>query len=194
MSSAAVFLDRDGTLNEDPGYIGDPEKVILFPETAEALCLLKNVLGFKLIVISNQSGIARGLISADAVELVNHRINQLLLPNQVQIDAFYYCPYHPDYSTDEECECRKPSPQLVQRAAQDLDIDLQRSFFIGDSIGDIECAKNAGVKGILVLTGYGNDTFSILQKQNNITTFVADNILEAAKFIQNSITEKSDCS
>ncbi len=95
MNNAAVFLDRDGTLNEDPGYLGDPEKVILFPDTGKALSLLKNELKFKLVVISNQSGVARGLITSGDVEKINKKINFLLQSYNVSIDAFYYCPYHP---------------------------------------------------------------------------------------------------
>jgi D-glycero-D-manno-heptose 1,7-bisphosphate phosphatase len=183
MTNSAVFLDRDGTLNDDPGYLGDPDKVVLFPNTAKALSLLKNELKFKLVVISNQSGIARGLISSEDVESVNQRINQLLGDFNVQIDAFYYCPYHPEFNTPEECICRKPSPELVFRAADELKIDLSRSYFIGDTPGDIQCGLNAGLKTILVKTGYGQESFYILQKENKIPTFVAGDILEAAQII-----------
>lgn len=180
----AVFLDRDGTLNDDPGYLGDPDKVKLFPETGEALSILKNQLNFKLIVISNQSGIVRGLIKREDVEAVNNRINELLLSSKVKIDAFYYCPFHPEFSNEEECACRKPSPKMVLEAAEDFNINLSRSYFIGDAVSDIECGINAGIKTILVKTGYGTDSFSTLQKLNKIPTFVANNILEAVNFIQ----------
>jgi D-glycero-D-manno-heptose 1,7-bisphosphate phosphatase len=183
MNNSAVFLDRDGTLNEDPGYLGDPEKVVLFPSTGQALSILKNSLNLKLVVITNQSGIARGLITAHDVERVNSRINQLLQPYSVQIDAFYYCPYHPEYNTPEECLCRKPSPDLVFKAAEDLNIDVSRSYFVGDTSADVICGLSAGIKTILVQTGYGRESFSILQKQNKIPTFVAADILEAANII-----------
>ncbi|RPI72429.1 MAG: HAD family hydrolase [Ignavibacteriales bacterium] len=184
MVCQAVFLDRDGTLNDDPGYLGDPDKVKLFPYTGEALSILKNKLNFKLIVISNQSGIVRGFISRQDVEAVNSRINKLLVKYNVQIDAFYYCPFHPEFSNEEECSCRKPSPKMVLEAAQDFSVDLSRSYFIGDAVSDVECGINAGVKTILVKSGYGNESFSTLQKLNKIPTFVADNILEAVNFIQ----------
>jgi len=188
MASHAVFLDRDGTLNEDPGYLGNPGQVKLFPDTGEALSILKNKLNFKLVVISNQSGIIRGLITKENVEAVNRRINELLVDYNVSIDAFYYCPYHPEFNTEEECSCRKPSPEMVLKAADDLKIDLSKSFFIGDAVSDIECGINSGVKTILVKTGYGNESFYTLQKLNKIPTFVANNILEAAIFIQNDFS------
>jgi D,D-heptose 1,7-bisphosphate phosphatase len=182
MPNPAVFLDRDGTLNEDPGYLSDPEKVVLFPDTGSALALLKTY-GFLLIVISNQSGIARGLISRKEVDAVNDRINSMLSEYKVKIDAFYYCPAHPDYSSEEECGCRKPSPKLLFEAANEFNIDLKKSYFIGDSVSDIQCGKNAGIKTILVRTGNGEESFSILQKENNFPTFVANNLTNACNFI-----------
>ncbi len=184
MLNAAVFLDRDGTLNEDPGYLGNPDEVQLFPGTGEALSLLKNNLKLKLIVISNQSGIARGIITKEMVESVNKKINELLENYDAEIDAFYYCPAHPDFSSVEECSCRKPSPELVFKAAKDFNIDLSRSFFVGDMITDIQCGINAGLKTILVKTGYGAESFSILKNQNIFPTFVAENIKEVSIFIQ----------
>lgn len=191
MGNHAVFLDRDGTLNEDPGYLGDPGKVKLFPKTGEALSILKNKLNFKLIVISNQSGIARGLITEEAVNAVNWKINEHLADYNVAIDAFYYCPYHPDFNTEEECSCRKPSPEMVMKAAKDYDINLEKSYIIGDAVSDIECGYNSGIKTILVKTGYGNESFYTLQKLNKIPTFVANNILEACIFIESDISEKT---
>lgn len=189
---SAVFLDRDGTLNEDPGYLGDPEKVKLYPDTGKALSLLKNDLNLNLIVISNQSGIGRGLITKEDVESVNRKINELLEPFSVEIDAFYCCPFHPDFNTLEECSCRKPSPEMVFKAAEDFDVDLQCSYLIGDAVSDIECGMNSGVKTILVKTGYGKESFYTLQKLNKIPTFVAENILEAGRFIQKDISGENN--
>ncbi len=182
MPNLAVFLDRDGTLNEDPGYINDPEKVALFPHTGDALALLKKY-GFLLIVISNQSGIARGLMTSKDVEAVNEKINNLLSEKKVKIDAFYFCPAHPDYSSEIDCECRKPSPKMLIEATKEFNVDLENSYFIGDTIADIQCGKNAGIKTILVRTGKGEESISILQKENIIPTFVADNLLNASNFI-----------
>lgn len=191
MPNYAVFLDRDGTINEDTGYLGDPAIVKLFPGAAKALAELKSKLNLKLIVISNQSGIARGLITEQMVNEVNDKINELLSAENAEIDKFYFCPYHPDYSTKEECECRKPSPKLVFEAVKDFQIDLSKSYFVGDTVADIECGFNAGLKTILVKTGYGADSISILEKQNKIPTFVAENIVQACNFILNDFSGES---
>lgn len=185
MMIKAVFLDRDGTLNEDPGYISDPNKLILFPDTGTSLSLLKNKFHFKLIVISNQSGIARGLMTKDEVNLVNAELNKKLSKFDVQIDAFYYCPFHPDFNREDECACRKPSPKMILEAAQDFNIDIKTSYFIGDSEADICAATNAGLKSILVKTGKGAESISILQNGNNFPSFVAENLTEACNFIIN---------
>ena len=158
MKKRAVFLDRDGTLNEDPGYLGNPEDLILFPDTGPSLSLLKNKNHFLLIVISNQSGIARGLISDADVVSVNNELNKKLSEFNVQIDAFYYCPFHPDFNSEDECACRKPSPKMIIDAASDFNIDLSKSYMVGDSELDILAGINAGVKTVLVNTGYGTES------------------------------------
>ena len=185
MMIKAVFLDRDGTLNEDPGYISNPNKIILFPDTGASLSLLKNKYHFKLIVISNQSGIARGLITEDEVNLVNTELNNKLSQFNVQIDAFYFCPFHPDFNSEDECVCRKPSPKMILDAAHDFNINLKTSYFIGDSDTDISAAIGAGLKSILVKTGNGTESISILQNGNNFPSFVAENLTEACNFIIN---------
>ena len=185
----AVFLDRDGTLNEDPSYLGNPLEVKLITGAGEALSNLKNNYNFKLIVISNQSGIARGLLTENDVDAVNSRLNELLIPYNTAVDGFYYCPAHPDFNTEEECSCRKPSPELVYKASKDFNIDLAKSYFIGDAVSDIECGINAGLKTILVKTGYGNESLFSLKKQNKFPSFVAQNILDAGNFIMNDFSE-----
>ena len=183
MTNRAIFLDRDGTLNEDPGYLGDPDKVKLFPDVGKSLYRLKSEFDFFLIVISNQSGIARGLITKEQVDLVNKQINSLLMNDSVSIDAFYYCPYHPDINPPEKLNCRKPSTSMVLNAVNDYQIVLSESYFIGDSVVDVECGFNAGVKTILVLTGNGRESLSILKKENNIPSFVANTFSNACNFI-----------
>lgn len=185
----AVFLDRDGTLNLDPGYLGDPEKLKLFPETGQALALLKNDYNFLLIVISNQSGVARGLITSEDVKAVNDEINNQLQKFNVKIDAFYYCPFHPDFNSVDECSCRKPSPKMIFDAVKDFNIDLTNSYLIGDTIADVRAGKSAGIKTILVKTGYGEESFSILQKENYLPSFVAENLTDASKFIIKDFVE-----
>ncbi|MCZ6702993.1 MAG: HAD family hydrolase [Ignavibacteria bacterium] len=183
MTNRAIFLDRDGTLNEDPGYLGDPDKIKLFPDVGNSLYRLKSKFDFFLIVISNQSGIAKGLIKKEQVDLVNAQINSLLMNDNVSIDAFYYCPYHPDFNPPEKLKCRKPSTGMVLNAVNDYQIDLSESYFVGDSVADIECGFNAGIKTILVLTGNGRESLSILKKENNIPSFIANTFSNACNFI-----------
>ncbi|MCH7973732.1 MAG: HAD family hydrolase [Bacteroidetes bacterium] len=185
MPNNAIFLDRDGTINDDPGYLGEPNKVVLLPGAGEGLSILKKRYNFKLIVISNQSGIVRGILTNEMVKNINNKINELLEKFNVQIDDFYYCPYHPEFSSEEECRCRKPSPMLIKVAAVEHNIDLSKSYFIGDMVTDIECGKNAGLKTILVKTGNGKKSLDILKIQNNLPSFVAQNIFDSCNFIQN---------
>lgn len=188
MANKAVFLDRDGTINYDPGYIGNPDEVELFPDAGNILSELKNIYNFKLIVISNQSGVARGLITREQVDLVNDAINKRLQNFNVQIDAFYYCPYHPEFNTEELCKCRKPDTGMIMQAVTDQDVDLSKSYLVGDSDVDILAAINAGIKSVLVKTGKGEQSISILQNDNNFPSFVAENLTEASRFIINDST------
>jgi D,D-heptose 1,7-bisphosphate phosphatase len=182
MINNAVFFDRDGTINIDPGYIGNPDSVQLYNGVAEGIFQLKKA-GFKIIVVSNQSGIARGLITKEDVEAVNQKINELLNKANTQIDAFYYCPYHPEFNTKEECECRKPSPKMIFDAAKDWNINLARSYLVGDSSTDIECGTNAGIKTVLIKTTFSDEEISRLNKNGNIPTFIAENFSGACNFI-----------
>ena len=188
MLSKAVFLDRDGTLNYDPGYLGNPNDLELFSDTGNVLAALKNQFQFKLIVISNQAGIARGIITEEQVISVNNELNKKLSEFNVQIDAFYYCPFHPDFSSEEDCLCRKPSPKMILDAANDLNIDLSKSYFVGDTAADIIAGLTIQLKTILVKTGKGAESISILQNENNFPSFVAENLTEAYKFIINDST------
>lgn len=189
MLNKAVFLDRDGTLNYNIDYLGDTNLLELFTDTGKVLSDLKNKLGFKLIVITNQSGIVRGLITDEQVRSVNAEMNKRLLSFDVQIDAFFYCPFHPDFSTAEECRCRKPSPQMILDAAKKFNIDFSKSYFIGDSSTDILAGKAAKLKTILVKTGNGLESISILQKDNYFPSFVAENLTDAYNFIINDSAE-----
>lgn len=166
----AVFLDRDGTLMRDVDYCGDPKDVALFKAVPEALRELKES-GYKLIVVTNQSGIARGYFSEAQYRAVEREISRQVGDNV--IDATYYCPHLPA----DGCKCRKPSPEMIFQAARDHDVDLAHSFFIGDKESDIECGRNAGVKAILVRTGYGQGT------NDQLTDLVAEDLNEAVKLI-----------
>lgn len=143
----AVFLDRDHTLNPDSGYISDPQKFDLYPWVPEELARLKAA-GFLLIVVSNQSGIARGLITWEQLNQIHKKMNEILarLVN-IKIDSYQVCPHHPD----EKCSCRKPKPKLFQAAAKTFKIDLAQSYMIGDRQTDMEAGKNAGLKKTLLV-------------------------------------------
>ena len=149
MARGAVFLDRDGTLVEDPppGYLSDPDRVVLLPGVAEGLAALSRA-GWPLVVVSNQSGIARGRFGPEATEAVMRRIASLLAPYGVRFLASYYCPHLPEISGP--CSCRKPGTELFERAARDHDLDLARSWFIGDRPSDVEPALRLGGRGLLL--------------------------------------------
>jgi D,D-heptose 1,7-bisphosphate phosphatase len=153
----AVFLDRDGTINEEVGYLDSLEKLRMIPEAFEAIRLI-NQSGMKTVVISNQSGVARGYFDEAFVETVHERIQALLKERGTRIDRFYYCPHHPTEGMGAyrmACACRKPEAGLLLRASQEMGIELARSYMVGDMSKDIEAAAKAGAKGILVQTGHG---------------------------------------
>ncbi len=154
----AVFLDRDGTLIEEAGYLDSLDRMHLFPWTVDALRLLERA-GYRRVVVTNQSGIALGLFDEAFVGETHDALAARLGEAGASIDAFYYCPHHPDGRVDAFrtiCTCRKPAAALVQQAADDLGLDLSRSYVIGDRWGDVQLARAAGLRGgILLRTGYG---------------------------------------
>lgn len=175
----AVFLDRDGTLNEDPGYLNDPSQLRLLPEVGEALSVLKEH-GFVLVVVSNQSGVARGLIDKSALPKIHKKMNELLDPWSVKVDRFELCLHRPE----DECDCRKPKPKLILDAARELGVDVSQSYMIGDKVSDIVAGQAAGCKGaLLVLTGNGR--VALAQLEENEPSFIGDSLLQAARWILN---------
>jgi len=175
---SAVFLDRDGTLNDDPGYLKDPELVILLPGVAEGLRRLGE---YSLIIISNQSGIGREYLTEEQLGAVNFRLRDILNREGIKIEAFYHCPHLPDSG----CDCRKPNPGMLLKATNDYDINLSNSFMIGDRIGDIKCGHNAGVKSILVMTGYGPNSMHKRYGWSEQPDYIARNMVDAADYIMN---------
>jgi len=150
----AVFLDRDGTINEEVGYLDSLEKLKIISTAYEAIGLI-NASGMKAVVVTNQSGVARGLITEKFVNLTNETLQNTLQQRGAAIDKFYYCPHHPTEGLQPyrmDCDCRKPSPGMLFQAASELDIDLAASYMIGDTSRDIEAAKKVGAKSILVKT------------------------------------------
>ena len=152
MSNKAIFLDRDETLIEDPGYINNPEQVKLLDGVAEALIELK-ALGYKLVIATNQSGVARGIVTEKILGEIHDRLRQLLSRKNVFLDGIYYCPYHPDGVVPKyrkESDCRKPNPGMLQQAAAEMDIDLSQSWSLGNSLRDVEAGRRAGCRTILI--------------------------------------------
>jgi D-glycero-D-manno-heptose 1,7-bisphosphate phosphatase len=149
-----VFLDRDGTLVVERHYLADPARVELVEGAAAALKELAAA-GYALVVVTNQSGIARGLYGEAEYRAVQRRIEELLRREGVELDGVYHCPHHPDYTGP--CECRKPAPGLFRRAARELGLDVSRSACIGDRIKDVLPARELGCAAILVRTGYGEE-------------------------------------
>ena len=145
MGKPAVFLDRDGTINEETGYLSDPGQVTLLPGAAEALVRLEKA-GFRLVVVTNQSGIARGYFTEADLGAVNGALDRQLRGMGAVIDAYYFCPHHPAYGEKKDCDCRKPKPGMAKRAARELGIDLVKSYFVGDKCSDVEMGRNAGGK------------------------------------------------
>lgn len=149
MSNRAVFLDRDGTINKDVGYPSDIGDLILLPGSAEAIRAL-NRQGLKVIAISNQSGIGRGLFDHAKVDNFNLELNNCLRGQDARIDSFYYCPHAPAENGDPVCDCRKPGTGLFDQAADELDIELRSSFMVGDKISDIAAGASCGCRTILL--------------------------------------------
>jgi D-glycero-D-manno-heptose 1,7-bisphosphate phosphatase len=166
----AVFIDRDGTIIHDADYCSDPQQVRLLPRIAEALKRLKSQ-GFKLIIITNQSGIGRGFFSLEQYRAVEAEILRQL--GNDLVDATYFCPHLPDNG----CNCRKPASGMILQAAREHRVDLRRSFLIGDKESDAECGRNAGVRTIRVRTGLDRETI------NSVADWVAEDLPEAVEVI-----------
>jgi histidinol-phosphate phosphatase family protein len=178
----AVFLDKDGTLVRDVPYNVDPDRIALAPGAIEGLSLL-HAARFALIVISNQSGVARGRFEECALTAVEERLQTLLACAGVPLDGFYYCPHHPDGSVATyavACRCRKPAPGLIARAAAECGIDQSRSWMVGDILDDVECGRRAGCRTVLIANG--NET-EWRYTQFRRPDYVAADLLQAAQAI-----------
>ncbi len=181
IKSPAVFLDRDGTVCREVGYLSRVEDLELIPGAADAIGRL-NRAGWKVVIISNQSGVARGYFTEEVVRRINAALIDLLKAENARVDGIYYCPHHPEGKPpyDRECDCRKPAPGQVHKAARDLGLDLSRSVVIGDKFSDVQTAHNLGIPGILVRTGYGEEEYRKYGEQwQQPPDFVARDIREA---------------
>lgn len=184
-SRRAIFIDRDGTINEDIGYVSKPDDLVIYPWAAEAIRLI-NESDFKTIVITNQSGVARGMYTEEVLSAIHDRLIERLAGQGARLDAVYYCPHHPTIGGEpyrQVCDCRKPLPGMLRAAAREHDIELSASYVIGDKASDVNLATNAGARGVLVLTGYGRETLARADLYPCGPAIVAEDLLEAVRLI-----------
>jgi len=182
-----VFLDRDGTINEEVHYLHRPEDLKFLPGAAEAIRLLRNQ-GFKIVVITNQAGVARGYYTCEDVERLHRFMNEELKKQGAWIDAFYYCPHHPVHGVGiykKECRCRKPGTGMFEMAEREIPVDKARSYMIGDKLIDVLAGVNYGIPGILVGTGYGAGERREIEEKGEtpIYDFYAETLMDAAEYI-----------
>jgi len=178
LARRAVFLDRDGTINEEVNYLSKPEDFRLLPRAAAAIRLLRRH-GWLAIVVTNQSGVARGYFAAEDVLAIHERMRRDLARARARLDAVYSCPHHPD----DRCECRKPGTLLFRQAARDWDLDLSSCCFVGDKLSDLWPGKELGGVTVLVLTGYGPREQEMARQQGLTPDYVAADLYAAAKWI-----------
>jgi D-glycero-D-manno-heptose 1,7-bisphosphate phosphatase len=182
----AVFLDRDGVVIEDSHYLGDATRMRLVPGSGEAIAAL-NRAGWEVVVVTNQSGVARGLFSLDSVGLVHDSLAAMLAEHGARIDSFQFCPHHPEAEVAEfrqDCDCRKPKPGMLHRAARELGLDLAASWMIGDRVSDLEAGAAAGCRTVLVRTGYGATVdVAALNRDSLKLKAVVANLAEAVELL-----------
>jgi D-glycero-D-manno-heptose 1,7-bisphosphate phosphatase len=191
---AAVFLDRDGTIIEDVGYLHDLDQIACYPFAVDAIRGL-NRAGLAVVVITNQSGVARGVISEAFVDETHARLSATLAAGGARIEAYYYCPHHPAGTVAEyakACDCRKPASGLIDRAARDLGLDPARSFVVGDKWLDVGVARAVGARGILVRTGSGALEEARRRPSDPDADAVVDNLAAAASWILGRLESRSE--
>jgi D-glycero-D-manno-heptose 1,7-bisphosphate phosphatase len=185
MKKKAVFLDRDGNINEDVGYPDSYERIKIYPYSYDAVKKI-NQSGFLAVIITNQSGVGRGLIPERELQMIHRRMERSFKRQGAHIDKIYYCPHYlhssnPKYQKD--CQCRKPNPGMALKAAKELDIDLSQSYMIGDKVDDILFGIHIGATPILVLTGFGKKSKTQLEQKKIRPAHVAKNLLDAVNWI-----------
>jgi len=186
MADFAVFLDRDGTVTEEIGYVNDPRRLRLIPGSAEAIALL-NARGIPAILATNQAGVARGYFKEAMIGSCHARLEEMLAALGARLDAIYYCPHHPsvgDPPFRQECDCRKPKPGMLLKAADKFGINLSRSYVIGDKASDLEVAKVVGAHPLLVRTGYGEGEIALFEGRWKVKPDkIFLNLFEAVSYI-----------
>ena len=185
-----VFLDRDGTISQEIGYILEVDKFSLYDYSVEAVKKL-NSLDVKVIVITNQACVARGLCGEETVQSVNQRMIDLLEKEGAYLDDVFFCPHHTEGTVDEytiDCSCRKPKTGMISEAVKKYNIEIAESFVVGDKISDIQMGLNAGARTILLLTGHGRNALDEIKKNNlKMPHFTAENLLEASDIIYREV-------
>jgi D-glycero-D-manno-heptose 1,7-bisphosphate phosphatase len=185
-SKRAVFLDRDGTINEQMGYVNHPDRFVLLPGVGRAIARL-NRADLAVVVVSNQSGLARGYFPEELIEQVHRKMIQGLEKDGARLDGIYYCPHYPratlaKYRVD--CDCRKPRPGMLVKASEELGLDPARSFVVGDRSSDLEAARAVGATSVLVLTGYGRGELEYVLPQKRVQPdWVAEDMNSAVDWI-----------
>lgn len=184
MKKPAVFLDRDGTLIAENGYLCRAEDLRLLPGAARGVRLLREA-GFSVILVTNQSAVARGLLTKGQLAEINHRLQQLLGQERAVLDAVYYCPHHPGGIGPYRkfCFCRKPEPGMLLRAALEHSLCLSSSFMVGDKLTDIIAGRRAGCRTVLVRTGYGEQELARIERERVAPDFVMEDLERAARLI-----------
>ncbi|MHC4944347.1 MAG: D-glycero-beta-D-manno-heptose 1,7-bisphosphate 7-phosphatase [Planctomycetota bacterium] len=186
MPRPAVFLDRDGVIIEEKDYLSEPSQVSLLSGAAKAIARV-NSATIPVVVITNQSGVARGFFPESRIPEIHARLDALLAEQGARIDAYYYCPHHPtkgDLPYLKKCDCRKPEPGLLYMAAEELDLDLEQSFMIGDKPSDLQAGARAGCRSILVKTGYGGQhAKDALESKKWNVKLVAEDLAQAIEYV-----------
>ena len=186
MKKPAVFIDRDGTVNEQMGYINHISRFVLLPGSTEAIRLL-NHHGYLTIIVSNQSGVARGYFPIGLVHEVHDHMKALLERESASVDGIFFCPHYPKGKVPEysrPCDCRKPRTGLIEMACEQFSIDMEKSYVVGDRCSDMELARESDLKGILVKTGYGLGDLEYVFPTLSYKPFhVAEDLLDAVKWI-----------
>ena len=185
MTTRSVFLARDGTINREVRHLRRLDELELLAGAPEGIRLL-NRAGWRVVVVTNQAAVARGLLSEERLAEIHQELQGMLAREGAYVDAIYYCPHHPTEGFGryrQQCTCRKPQPGSLQRAARELGLDLEQSYCIGDKRSDLEAGRTAGCRNILVRTGYGAATEAQLDGEATRPDTIATNLLEAAQWI-----------
>jgi len=179
LAGVTVFLDRDGTLNVDTGYVKSPDDFTVLPGVGAALARLKQA-GARLVVVTNQSGLGRGYFTSKDLEAIHGKLRAILAEDGVTLDGLYFCPHHPD----DRCNCRKPARGMIDRALAELQVDLSRAYVVGDSVRDVELAKLVGAQSLLVMTGpSGAEALADLTARDLPPDYVAEAMSQAVDWI-----------